>query len=114
MSLEDTILSGDSSPDGPEFSNTVTSLGHNLVSETDFSTGWVASDLIGTIASPQAAGLGILGYYGNRTETVPLLPGSPAIDAGSNDASLASDERGDGFGRSLGAGPDSGSISISA
>ena len=29
-------------------------------------------------------GLGALGNYGGPTETIPLLPGSPAIDAGSN------------------------------
>ena len=27
-------------------------------------------------------GLGTLGNYGGTTQTVPLLPGSPAIDAG--------------------------------
>lgn len=36
--------------------------------------------------------LGTLGDYGGATETVPLLPGSPAIDAGSN--CPATDQRG--------------------
>jgi hypothetical protein len=45
------------------------------------------------VANP---GLGSLGNYGGTTETIPLLLGSPAIDAGSNAANSASvDQRGD-------------------
>ena len=50
-------------------------------------------------------GLGPLAYYGGPTQTIALLPGSPAIDAGSNalavDPStgqpLTTDQRGPGF-----------------
>ncbi len=41
--------------------------------------------------------LGVLGDYGGPTQTIPLLPGSPAIDAGGNDfvpAEMTTDQRG--------------------
>ncbi len=43
------------------------------------------------------SGLGTLGDYGGPTQTIPLLPGSPAIDAGSNELALSgmiTDQRG--------------------
>ncbi|MCB0069780.1 MAG: hypothetical protein KDD77_21600, partial [Caldilineaceae bacterium] len=40
--------------------------------------------------------LGTLGDYGGDTQTVPLLPGSPAIDAGDGATCLATDQRGIG------------------
>ena len=54
------------------------------------------------VANP---GLGPLAYYGGPTQTIDLLPGSPAIDAGSNALAvdpttgqpLATDQRGPGF-----------------
>lgn len=43
--------------------------------------------------------LGSLGNYGGPTPVHPLLPGSPAVDAGSNPTGLATDQRGSGFSR---------------
>ena len=40
------------------------------------------------------AGLGTLGFYGGTTETIPLLPGSAAIDKGVTSAVASTDERG--------------------
>ncbi|MGO9462978.1 MAG: beta strand repeat-containing protein, partial [Isosphaeraceae bacterium] len=82
ITIGDSILSGDSCVYGPEVANAVISLGHNLVSETDNSSGWVSSDLKGTSSHPLVALLGSLGAYGGSTQTIPLLPGSPAIGAG--------------------------------
>jgi hypothetical protein len=96
VTLEDSLLAGDSAPFGPEFSNSVVSLGHTLVTKTDGSNGWVSSDLTGTTAHPLVAGLGTLGQYGGPTQTVPLLPGSAAIDAGTSGAGIpTSDQRGE-------------------
>jgi hypothetical protein len=56
--------------------------------------------IVGSVA---ALGLGTIGNYGGPTQTIPLLPGSPAIDAGSNanavdptnnGAALTTDQRG--------------------
>jgi LPXTG-site transpeptidase (sortase) family protein len=38
--------------------------------------------------------LGSLGNYGGETQTIPLLPGSSAINAGTADASVTTDQRG--------------------
>ncbi len=83
VKVQDSILAGDAAPNGPEFANNVTSLGNNLVSETDGSSGWVGSDLTGTIAKPLDPKLAPLGYYGGPTQTMALRTGSPAIGKGS-------------------------------
>ena len=69
---------------GPDAVGNFASQGNNLVGETDGSSGWVGSDLTGTIAVPLNPLLAPLANYGGSTETMPLLLGSPAIDAGSN------------------------------
>jgi CSLREA domain-containing protein len=51
---------------------------------TGISTGSQGNQ-IGTVASPINAILGSLANYGGDTPTIPLLPGSPAIDAGNPD-----------------------------
>ncbi len=75
-----------------------------------------SSNLIGTAADPINPLLGPLADYGGPTQTMALLPGSPAIDAGSNalavDANgnpLTTDQRGAGFPRVI-----NGSVDIGA
>ena len=68
--------------------------GNNLVGKTDGSSGWVGSDLTGTIAQPLNATLAPLGNYGGPTQTMALLPGSPAIGAGVVVSGVTTDQRG--------------------
>ena len=72
--LQNSIVASNRS--GGNCSGTIVSNGYNLSSDNtcNFNN---TGDLYNT--DPQ---LGILGSYGGPTETVPLLPGSPAIDAG--------------------------------
>jgi len=42
-------------------------------------------------------GLGVLADHGGQTMTMPLLPGSPAIDAGSNELNANCDQRAGNF-----------------
>ena len=79
-----------------DVTGTFTSLGNNLIGKTDGSSGWIASDLTGTVASPLNALLAPLGNYGGPTQTMALLPGSPAIDAGASSGGniLPTDQRG--------------------
>ena len=97
--LNDCTISGNSAPQGGglqlgAFGNTLnnTIVAGNLAGG-DISGSYSGSnDLVG--GNPLLAPLG---SYGGPTETMPLLPGSPAIDAGSNvlvPAGVTTDQRG--------------------
>jgi len=58
--------------------------------------------------------LAALGANGGPTETRALPEGSPAIDAGSDPLALGNDQRGLGFQRAVGAGPDIGAFEFNA
>ncbi len=80
--VANTIVAGNQPPVHLEVNGAVTSGGHNLIGDADGSSGWGPSDLTGTDASPLNPLLGPLGNYGGPTQTRPMLPGSPAVDAG--------------------------------
>ena len=95
VSLINTIVAGNTGTTHPDVSGTLTSLGHNLIGKTDGSSGWIGSDLTGTEAAPLDPLLAALGNYGGPTQTMALLPGSPAIGAGGSGAGIPpTDERG--------------------
>ena len=82
---------------GPDAFGSFVSMGYNLIGETDSSTGWIGSDVTGTSAQPLNPLLAPLGSYGGPTQTMALLPGSSAIDAGNNSlipADVTTDQRG--------------------
>jgi len=94
--VANTIIAGNTAPTGPDVGGTVTSLGYNLIGDSSGGSGFAAADLLNV--SPV---LGPLQNSGGLTETMPLLPSSPAIAAGSValavDASgnpLTTDQRG--------------------
>ncbi|HEX9005067.1 MAG TPA: putative Ig domain-containing protein, partial [Blastocatellia bacterium] len=72
----------------------LTSLGHNLDSDgtSGFNNG-ANGDQVGTSSAPLNARLGLLADNGGPTQTVALLPGSPAINAGTNTDAPATDQR---------------------
>ena len=74
----------------------------------------VNGNQIGTLLQPLDAMLGPLSNNGGMTMTYRLLPGSPAINAGSNmqaiNAGLVTDQRGMGFDRIIGAAVDIGAF----
>lgn len=82
----------------PDAAGDVKSLGHNLVTAADGSTGWIASDFIGSNDAPIDAKLDTLGDHGGPTPTISLLAGSPAIDTADKTLlatySLTTDQRG--------------------
>ncbi|HEY1376699.1 MAG TPA: choice-of-anchor Q domain-containing protein, partial [Gemmataceae bacterium] len=67
-----------------------------------------ANNLTGTAAAPLDPRLAPLGDYGGATFTEAVLPGSPAIDHGSNPTGLLTDQR--GAARTVGAAPDVGAV----
>ncbi len=101
----------------------LTSYGHNLIGRNDgcaFTDMGVGGDKVGTSASPINPLLGPLAYNGGPTATRALLPGSPAIDAGSSEvpgtlalgACVAADQR--GVARPIGARCDIGAFEAPA
>jgi hypothetical protein len=70
-----------------------TSGGHNLIGQTDGSSGFDGGDLTGTSANPLDPLFGAFGNFGGPTQTLALLAGSPAIGQG-DPAGPTTDERG--------------------
>jgi CSLREA domain-containing protein len=71
------------------------SLGNNL--DSDGSSGFtngVNGDLVGTSSNKLNALLAALGSYGGALQTHALLPGSPAINAGTSSGAPTNDQRG--------------------
>jgi hypothetical protein len=87
--IVNSIIAGNESDNGPDAYGSFNSLGFNLIGEIDsWSIGWNIDDLTGTAPLPLNPMLAPLGNYGGPTQTMPPLPGSPAIDAGSNTLAL--------------------------
>jgi uncharacterized repeat protein (TIGR01451 family) len=108
LNSRNSIIAGNTATGGaPDFFGTLTSQGHNLIGNTSGMSGTVASDI--TNVNP---GLGPLANNGGPTQTMALLPGSPALNAGDNCVlddtctpalgfSLTTDQRGAGFSRAV-------------
>jgi CSLREA domain-containing protein len=73
----------------PDFAGAINSLGHNLIENTQGTTGTSSNDIIGQ--DPQ---LLPINYYGGLTRTFSLQPTSPAIDAGDPNNFPVTDQRG--------------------
>jgi CSLREA domain-containing protein len=96
-------------------SEVITSGGNNLIGDRgnvqSFTDG-VNGDIVGTADNPIDPQLGELQDNGGGTFTQELQEGSPAIDAGSNSGNLITDQRGDGFNRTVGNGTDIGAFEV--
>ena len=93
LSLRNTILAGNSAPVGPDLRElgdgaTSTATGSNLMSSLAGQSSLDESDGI-IVTDPM---LSPLGDFGGPTQTMPPLPGSPAIDAAGNSTTV--DQRG--------------------
>jgi hypothetical protein len=122
--LRNSIVALNTATFNPDVEGTMTSQGHNLIGKSDGSTGFtngVNGDIVGTIAAPINPLLAPLANNGGPTQTMALLAGSPAFDAGDNcvtDAAhcgdpnipqLTTDQRGGVFSRIVD-GPDADTI----
>jgi hypothetical protein len=116
--ITNSIVAGNVSDDGKntnDLKGEFTSGGNNLIGDRgnleSFADG-VNGDIVGTTDNPIDPNLGELQDNGGATQTQELLPGSPAIDTGSNPDGLATDQRGEGFARTAGNGTDIGAFEV--
>ena len=84
FSLSGSIVARQSEAKGSDILGAVTDGGNNLISGGAVGlTNAVHGNLVGTPTSPINPLISVLGSYGGATQTLALLPGSPAINAGS-------------------------------
>jgi hypothetical protein len=105
-SVRNTIVAGNTAPFGPDIAFGIPSQGHNLIGNGTNGTGFSVTDLVGTSTNPIDPLLGPLQDNGGPTQTMALLSGSPAIDAGDNTGAPTTDQR--GFPRIVGSAIDIG------
>ncbi len=93
--IQNTIIARNAGGVAPDCAGSLSSLGNNLVGNSDGCT-FVpeSSDIVGTGAQPINALLGPLGNFGGYNLTIGLIPGSPAIDAGNPATCPSVDQRG--------------------
>ncbi|MBS1792203.1 MAG: VCBS repeat-containing protein [Acidobacteria bacterium] len=91
VSLGNTIIAENYAPTAPDFRDTLTSLGYNLIGNT---SGANITGLLGGNILNQNPRLLPLGNYGGTTPTHVLLPDSPAINNGTDTGAPSTDQRG--------------------
>ncbi len=94
VNVRNTIIAANNNATSPDVSGLFNNQGNNLIERNDGSTGFAVGPLVGTIANPVNSGLAPLANYGGSSQTLALLPGSPAIDAGVSVAGVTTDQRG--------------------
>jgi hypothetical protein len=101
LTVNNSILTGNSAlvGAGPDLAGVVdSSSAYNLVGIGDSTLRGISDGVdgnqIGTPASPIDPLLGTLGDHGGATQTIPLLAGSPALNAGDPDQGGTPDQRG--------------------
>ena len=110
LTLGNTIVAGNTADNGdPDIDGFINTLGNNLILDsTGSNNDWLGSDIIGF--NPLLASLS---NYGGPTQTMAFLPGSPALDTGSNaliPSGITTDQR--GYPRIVGGTVDIGAFGI--
>jgi hypothetical protein len=94
LSIRNTILAGNAAPSLPDVRGALASQGHNLIGDGSGGSGFADTDLVGTADNPIDPMLGPLQDNGGPTQTMALLRGSPALNAGDPDQLGTADQRG--------------------
>ncbi|HEX9005557.1 MAG TPA: putative Ig domain-containing protein, partial [Blastocatellia bacterium] len=97
VTVLNSIIAGNTGTSGAvaDAGGTFISNGYNLIGDGTGSTGFTGTgDQVGTTATPINAFLSVLGNFGGLTQTHALLPGSPAINAGTSTSAPTTDQRG--------------------
>jgi hypothetical protein len=111
LSIQNTILAGNSAFSASDVAGALTSLGHNLIGIGDGGSGYANTDLVGTAANPLDPLLGTLQDNGGPTQTMAVLPGSPALAAGAP-TDMEWDQRGPGYPRLVNSATDIGAYEV--
>lgn len=94
-----TIIANNSNTINPDVRGNYTSDGHNFIGNVANAVGFsnnVNGDQVGTPGNVKDPKLGGAGDFGGPVDTRPLLPGSPAINAGDDSLAPPTDQRGYG------------------
>jgi hypothetical protein len=95
VNVQNTILAENASGGvGPDLNGTLASSGYNLIGDGWGGDGFADSDLVGTYDAVIDPLLGPLEDNGGPTQTMALLPGSPALNAGDPTQAGVADQRG--------------------
>jgi hypothetical protein len=89
-----TILAANTAHSAPDVSGALNSQGYNLIGDGTGGSGYVDTDQVGMAGMPIDPRLGPLQNNGGPTQTMALLPGSPALDAGDPTQLGVADQRG--------------------
>jgi hypothetical protein len=106
-SLSNTVVAGNQAATGPDVSGTLASSAYDLFGKSAGGSGYGSSDLLDV--DPL---LGPLQDNGGPTQTMALLPGSPAIDSGDNTNAPDWDQRGTGYPRVVNGTIDRGAFEV--
>jgi hypothetical protein len=83
LNMRNTILAGNADSYGiSDLYGALASSGYNLIGDGTWGDGFAATDLVGTYDAPIDPGLGPLQNNGGPTQTMAVLSGSPARNAG--------------------------------
>jgi hypothetical protein len=96
LNMRNTILAGNTDGYGrpDDLYGSLASSGYNLIGDGSWGDGFAATDLVGTDDAPIDPRLGPLQNNGGPTQTMALLSGSPALNAGDPSQLGTKDQRG--------------------
>jgi hypothetical protein len=95
LQSRNTIIAGNrATVTGPDLFGDLGSQGYNLIGNNQEGSGFMASDLVGTPFAPINPLLGSLQNNGGPTQTMALMVGSPALNAGDANQLGLADQRG--------------------
>jgi hypothetical protein len=113
LEMRDTVVAGNSiagggwGSDGADFYGALAASAYNLFGTSSGGSGYAPTDLLNVDAK-----LGPLQDNGGPTQTMALLPGSPAIDSGDNTNAPQWDQRGAGYPRIVNGTIDRGAFEV--
>jgi hypothetical protein len=104
LTLQNSVVANNA---GKDVNGTIATSGYNLIGKSGGGSDYVPSDLLDV--DPL---LGPLQNNGGPTQTMAILPGSPAIDSGTNQMAPAWDQRGPGYPRVVNGTIDRGAFEV--